>query len=105
MKIYTIKIRSTVSINFQPPFQAFFTFVNINFIIEEMVWQTVPVFDDSHKEGVQSKCLVDFRADHLPFEGVMSDFRKNILPTDFEGKNSARKYLMRKISCTVKKCI
>ena len=65
-----------------------------------MVWQTVPVFDDSHKEGVQSKCLVDFRAEHLPFERVMSDFRKNILQTDFEGKNSARKYLGRKISCT-----
>ena len=62
--------------------------------------QTVPVFDDSQKEGVQSKCLVDFRADHLPFERVMSDFRKNILQTDFEGKNSARKYLGRKISCT-----
>ena len=65
-----------------------------------MVWQTVPVFDDSQKEGVQSKCLVDFRADHLPFERVMSDFRKNILQTDFEGKNSARKYLGRKLSCT-----
>ena len=45
-------------------------------MIEEIVWQTVPVFDDSHKEGVQRKCLVDFRADHLPFERVMSDFRK-----------------------------
>ena len=44
--------------------------------------------------------MVDFRADHLPFERVMSDFRKNILQTDFEGKNSARKYLGRKISCT-----
>ena len=30
----------------------FFKFVNINFVREEMVWQTVPVFDDSHKEGV-----------------------------------------------------
>ena len=94
-----------MSINYHPPFQAFFTFVNINFIIEEMVWQTVPVFDDSHKEGVLSKCLVDFRADHLPFEWVMSDFRKNILPTEFERKNSARKYLGRKISCTEKKHI
>ena len=56
-----------------------------------MVWQTVPVFDDSLKDGVLSKRLVDFRADHLPFERVMSDFRKNILPTDFEGENSARK--------------
>ena len=62
--------------------------------------QTVPVFDDSQKEGVQSKCLVDFRAEHLPFERVMSDFRKNILQTDLEGKNSARKYLGRKLSCT-----
>ena len=44
--------------------------------------------------------MVDFRADHLPFERVMSDFRKNVLQTDFEGKNSARKYLGRKISCT-----
>ena len=44
--------------------------------------------------------MVDFRADHLPFERVMSDFRKNILQTDFERKNSARKYLGRKISCT-----
>ena len=91
-----------MSINFHPPFQAFFTFVNINFIIEEMVWQTVPVFDDSHKEGVLSKCLVDFRADHLPFERVMTDFRKNIVQTDFEGKNRARKFLGRKISCTEK---
>ena len=73
---------------------------------EEMVWETVPVFDDSHKDGVLSKRLVDFRADHyLPFERVMSDFRKNILQTDFEGKNSARKYLGRKISCTEKKNI
>ena len=71
-----------------------------------MVWETVPVFDDSHKDGVLSKRLVDFRADHyLPFERVMSDFRKNILQTDFEGKNSARKYLGRKISCTEKKNI
>ena len=46
---------------------------------------------------------MDFRSDHLPFERVMSDFRKNILPTDFERKNSARKYLGRKISCTEKK--
>ena len=30
----------------------FFKFVNINFVSEEMVWQTVPVFDDSQKEGV-----------------------------------------------------
>lgn len=44
-----------------------------------MVWETVPVFDDSHKDGVLSKRLVDFRADHyLPFERVMSDFRKKI---------------------------
>ena len=35
MKIYTIKILSTVAINFHPPFQPFF--VNVNFIIEEMV--------------------------------------------------------------------
>ena len=89
-----------MSINFHPPFQAFFTFVNINFIIEEMVWQTVPVFDDSHKEGVLSKCWGDFRDDHLPFERVMSDFRKKILQTDFEEKNRARKYLGRKISRT-----
>ena len=69
-----------------------------------MVWETVPVFDDSQKDGVLSKRLVNFRADHyLPFERVMSDFRKNILQTDFEGKNSARKYLGRKISCTEKK--
>ena len=67
--------------------------------------QTVPVFDDSQKEGVQSKYLVDFRADHLPFERVMSDFRKNIPPTEFERKNSARKYLGRKIYCTEKKHI
>ena len=88
------------------PFKAFFKFVNVNSIIEEMVWETVPVFDDSHKDGVLSKRLVDFRADHyLPFERVMSDFRENILQTDFEGKNSARKYLGRKISCTEKKHI
>ena len=43
-----------------------------------MVWQTVPVFDDSFKDGVLSKRLVDFRADHLSFERVMSDFRKKI---------------------------
>ena len=49
--------------------------------------------------------MVDFRADHLPFERVMSDFRKNILPTDFERKNSARKYLGREISCSEKKDI
>ena len=67
-----------------------------------MVWQSVPVFDDSQKKGVQSKCWLDFRADHLPFERDMSDFRKNILPTDFERKNSARKYLGRKVPCTEK---
>ena len=33
-------------------FKAFFKIVNVNFVCEEMVWQTVPVFDDSHKEGV-----------------------------------------------------
>ena len=71
-----------------------------------MVWETVPVFENSHKDGVLSKRLVDFRADHyLPFERVMGDFRKNILQTDFEGKNSGRKYLGRKISCTEKKHI
>ena len=52
-----------------------------------MVWETVPVFENSHKDRVLSKRLVDFRADHyLPFERVMGDFRKNILQTDFEGK-------------------
>ena len=52
VKIYTIKILATVSINSYPTFKAFFKFVNVNFITEEMVWQIVPVFDDSHKEGV-----------------------------------------------------
>ena len=33
-------------------FYAFFKFVNVNFVSKKMVWQTVPVFDDSHKEGV-----------------------------------------------------
>ena len=33
-------------------FTAFFKFVNVNFVYEEMVWRTVPVFDNSHKEGV-----------------------------------------------------
>ena len=51
-----------------------------------MVWQTVPVFDDSHKEGVRRKCLVDFRADHLPFERVMSDFRKKNPADRFPGE-------------------
>ena len=42
-----------MSINFHPPFKAFFrNSINANFIIEEMVWQIVPVFDDSPKEGV-----------------------------------------------------
>ena len=27
-------------------------------------------------------------ADHLTFEGVMVDFRKNVLQTDFEGKKA-----------------
>ena len=27
-------------------------FVNVNFVSKKMVWQTVPVFDDSQKEGV-----------------------------------------------------
>ena len=52
VKIYTIKILATESINSHPPFKSFFKFVNVNFITEEMVWQIVPVFDDSHKEGV-----------------------------------------------------
>ena len=30
----------------------FLKFVNVNFVGEKMVWQTVPVFDDSQKEGV-----------------------------------------------------
>ena len=30
----------------------FLKFVNVNFVREEMVWQTVPIFDDSHEEGV-----------------------------------------------------
>ena len=51
-----------------------------------MVWQTVPVFDDSHKKGVQSKCLVDFRSDHLPFERVMSDLEKISCPQISSGK-------------------
>ena len=41
-----------MSINLHPSFKAFFKFVNANFLSEEMVWQTVPVFDDSHEEGV-----------------------------------------------------
>ena len=42
-----------MSINFHPPFQAFFrNSINANFISEEMVWQIVPVFDDFPKEGV-----------------------------------------------------
>ena len=42
-----------MSINFHPPFKAFFrNSVNTNFISEEMLWQIVPVFDDSPKEGV-----------------------------------------------------
>ena len=50
-----------------------------------MVWQTFPVFDDSFKDGVLSKRLVDFRADHLPFERVMSDFRKKYPADRFRG--------------------
>ena len=41
-----------MSINLHAPFKAFFKFVKVNFVREEMVWQTVPVFDDSHEEGV-----------------------------------------------------
>ena len=42
-----------MSINFHPPFKAFFrNSVNTNFISEEMLWQIVSVFDDSPKEGV-----------------------------------------------------
>ena len=52
VKIYTIKIRATVSINLHPRFKSFFKFVNVNLVCEEMVWQTVPAFDNSHKKGV-----------------------------------------------------
>ena len=31
-------------------------------------------------------------ADHLNFEGVMSDFRKSILQTDFEREKHANKF-------------
>ena len=41
-----------MSINLNPSFKAFFKFVNVNLVREEMVWQTAPVFDDSHEEGV-----------------------------------------------------
>ena len=41
-----------MSINLHPSFKAFFKFVNVNFVSEEMVGQTGPVFDDFHKEGV-----------------------------------------------------
>ena len=40
-----------MSINLHPSFKAFFKFVKVNFVSEEMLWQTVSVFDDSHKEG------------------------------------------------------
>ena len=52
IKIYIIKNRATVSINLHPSFKAFLKFVNVNFVSEEMVGQTGPVFDDFHKEGV-----------------------------------------------------
>ena len=51
IKIYIIKNRATVLINLHPSFKAFFKFVNVNFVSEEMVGQTGPVFDDFHKEG------------------------------------------------------
>ena len=41
-----------MSLNLRPSFTAFFKFVNVNFVCEEMVRQTVPVFDNSHEEGV-----------------------------------------------------
>ena len=41
-----------MSINLRPSFKVFFKFVHVNFVSEEMVWQTVPVFHDSHKERV-----------------------------------------------------
>ena len=42
-----------MSINFHPPFKTFFrNSINANFTSEEMIWQIVPVFDDSPKEGV-----------------------------------------------------
>ena len=34
-------------------------------------------------------------ADHLTFEGIMGDFRKNVLETDF-GKKHANKFLGKK---------
>ena len=36
-----------------------------------------------------------YGADHLTFEGVMGDFRKNVLQTDF-GKKHANKFLGKK---------
>ena len=51
-KIKLTKNRATVSINLHPSFKAFFKFVNVNFVSEEMVGQTGPVFDDFHKDGV-----------------------------------------------------
>ena len=41
-----------MSINLHPSFKAFFKFANVNFVREEMVWQTVPFFDDIHEERV-----------------------------------------------------
>ena len=38
------------AINLHPSFQAFFKFVNVNVVSKEILWQTVSVFDDSHKE-------------------------------------------------------
>ena len=39
-----------MSINLHPCFKSFFNFLNVNLVCEEMVWQTVPVFDISHKK-------------------------------------------------------
>ena len=52
IKIYKIKIWASLSINLHPSFKAFFKFANVNFVREEMVWQTIPFFDDSHEERV-----------------------------------------------------
>ena len=32
-------------------FLSLFEIYKVNFVSEEMLWQTVSVFDDSHKEG------------------------------------------------------
>ena len=39
-------------------FKPFVKSVNVSFVSEEMVWQTVPVFDDSQKEGVLKRVNV-----------------------------------------------